>query len=98
MTSSLYSQRTQAITPAARRIVFLTAIIGFVSGYAASQMPHTLPFVRTSLELTEGEMSGVFAAVRAASLIGVVFTMAADRIGQDDRCSRRSLSCRSPVS
>jgi len=62
--------------------MFLTAIIGFVSGYAASQMPHTLPFVRTSLELTEGQMSGVFAAVRAASLIGVVFTMAADRIGR----------------
>lgn len=82
MTSSLYPQSTQSITPSARRIVFLTAIMGFISAYAASQMPHTLPFVRTSLGLSEGGMSGVFAAVRAASLIGVVFTMAADRIGR----------------
>jgi MFS family permease len=82
MTSSPHTQTKQRITPSARRILFLTAIIGFVSGYAASQMPHTLPFVRTSLELTEGQMSGVFAAVRAASLIGVVFTIAADRIGR----------------
>ncbi len=82
MTSSLYPQSTQGITPSARRIVFLTAVMGFITAYAASQMPHTLPFVRTSLGLSEGGMSGVFAAVRAASLIGVVFTMAADRIGR----------------
>lgn len=82
MTSAPHTQTNPRITPAARRIIFLTTIIGFISGYAASQMPHTLPFVRTSLELTEGQMSSVFAAVRAASLLGIIFTMAADRVGR----------------
>jgi len=85
MTSSVFGQPTpskQALTPAARRIVFLTAIIGFIAGYAASQMSHTLPFARTSLELTEGQMSAVFAGVRAASLLGVVFAVVADRKGR----------------
>ncbi len=82
MTSSLHTPTARTLTPSARRVVFLTAIMGFISAYAASQMPHTLPFVRTSLELTEGQMSGVFAVVRAASLIGVVFALAADRIGR----------------
>jgi len=45
-------------------------------------MSHTLPFARTSLELTEGQMSAVFAGVRAASLLGVVFAVVADRKGR----------------
>ncbi|MGI9584881.1 MAG: MFS transporter [Acidimicrobiia bacterium] len=65
-----------------RRILFLTSIIGFVAGYAGSQMAHTLPFARTALELTEGQMSGVFAAVRAVSLLGVLFALAADTHGR----------------
>lgn len=65
-----------------RRILFLTSIIGFVAGYAGSQMPHTLPFARTALDLTEGQMSAVFAAVRAASLLGVLFAMSADTRGR----------------
>ncbi|VAW00322.1 hypothetical protein MNBD_ACTINO01-700, partial [hydrothermal vent metagenome] len=62
-----------------RRILFLMSIVGFVAGYAGSQMPHTLPFARASLDLTEGQMSAIFAAVRAASLLGVLFSMKADR-------------------
>ncbi|MDJ0790272.1 MAG: MFS transporter [Acidimicrobiia bacterium] len=65
-----------------RRILFLASIIGFVAGYAGSQMPHTLPFARTALELTEGQMSGVFAAVRAVSLLGVLFAIPADTNGR----------------
>ncbi|KAA3637437.1 MAG: MFS transporter [Armatimonadetes bacterium] len=85
MTGSAYGQQTSpkpGIPPAARRIIFLTAIIGFVAGYAGSQMPHTLPFARTSLALTEGQMSAMFAGVRAVSLLGVVLTMIADRSGR----------------
>ncbi len=85
MTGSVYGQQTSSkkgITPAARRIIFLTAIIGFVAGYAGSQMSHTLPFARTSLDLTEGQMSSVFAGVRAVSLLGVILTMIADRSGR----------------
>jgi len=58
------------------------SIVGFITGYAGSQMSHTLPFARLTLELTEGQMSLVFAIVRAASLLGILFAMAADRKGR----------------
>lgn len=45
-------------------------------------MAHTLPFVRLSFDLTEGQMSLMFAGIRAASLLGVLFSIAADRIGR----------------
>ncbi|MEZ5176219.1 MAG: MFS transporter [Acidimicrobiia bacterium] len=85
MTGSVYGQHKQRaprLTPAARRIIFLTAIIGFVAGFAGSEMSHTLPFARTSLQLSEGQMSTVFAVVRAVSLVGVLLTMIADRSGR----------------
>lgn len=62
--------------------MFLLSIIGFIAGYAASQMAHTLPFVRHSFELSEGQMSLMFAGIRAASLLGVVFAVVADRSGR----------------
>lgn len=70
------------LRPSDRRVVLLTSVIGFVSAYAASQMAHTLPFVRLSFDLTEGQMSLMFAGIRAASLLGVLFSIAADRIGR----------------
>lgn len=76
------SPRSAAFSTGDRRILFLGSIIGFVAGYAGSQMPHTLPFARTALELTEGQMSGIFAAVRAVSLLGVLFAMSADSSGR----------------
>lgn len=85
MTGSAYGQQTaprMRLTPSSRRIIFLTAIIGFVAGYAGSQMSHTLPYARTSLGMTEGQMSAVFAGVRAVSLLGVGLTMVADRSGR----------------
>ena len=85
MTTSAYGQQTNPkprVTAEARRVVFLTAIIGFIAAYAASQMSHTLPFARTSLDLSEGGMSTIFAGVRAASLLGVVFSLIADRSGR----------------
>jgi MFS family permease len=45
-------------------------------------MAHTLPFVRLYFELTEGQMSLMFAGIRAASLMGVLFAMTADRTGR----------------
>lgn len=74
--------RSIAFSMGDRRILFLTSIIGFVAGYAGSQMPHTLPFARTALDLTEGQMSAAFAAVRAVSLLGVLFAMSADTHGR----------------
>jgi MFS transporter, AAHS family, benzoate transport protein len=74
--------RRAAFSASDRRILFLTAIIGFVAGYAGSQMPHTLPFARTALGLTEGQMSAIFATVRAVSLFGVVFSISADAHGR----------------
>ncbi|MCL1601418.1 MAG: MFS transporter [Actinomycetia bacterium] len=62
--------------------MLLTSVIGFIAAYAASQMAHTLPFVRLSFDLTEGQMSLMFAGIRAASLLGVFFSIAADRIGR----------------
>jgi MFS family permease len=58
------------------------SIVGFITGYAGSQMSHTLPFARLTLDLTEGQMSLVFAIVRAASLLGILFAIAADRKGR----------------
>jgi AAHS family benzoate transporter-like MFS transporter len=76
------TSRPTAFTATDRRVLFLTAIIGFVAGYAGSAMPHTLPFARTALELTEGQMSLIFAIVRAVSLLGVLFAMSADTHGR----------------
>lgn len=76
------SPTSTAFSMGDRRILFLSSIIGFITGYAGSQMPHTLPFARTALDLTEGQMSAVFAVVRAVSLIGVVFAISADTSGR----------------
>ena len=73
---------TDRFTVADRRIVFLLGIVAFVAGYTGSAMVHTLPYARLTLELSEGTMSLIFAGVRAASLLGVVFSIAADRRGR----------------
>ena len=73
---------TDHFTVADRRIIFLLGIIAFFAGYAGSQMAHTLPFARLSLDLSEGAMSLMFAGVRAASLLGVGFSIMADRRGR----------------
>jgi MFS family permease len=75
-------QTNSTFRPSDRRIVLLTSVIGFFAAYAASQMAHTLPFVRLSFDLTEGQMSLMFAGVRAASLLGVFFAVVADRTGR----------------
>jgi len=71
-------------TPTDRRIVFLLGIIAFVAGYGGAQMAHTLPYARLSLGMTEGNMSLLFAIVRAVSLVAVGFSMFADRRGRKE--------------
>ena len=75
---------TNPFSTADRRIVFLLGIVAFIAGYGGAQMAHTLPFARLSLGLTEGNMSVVFAIVRAVSLTAVGFSIAADRKGRKD--------------
>jgi MFS family permease len=58
------------------------ALVAFVLGYGAAQISHTLTFARKSLSLTEGDMSLVFGITRAVSLLGLVFTVLADRRGR----------------
>jgi len=67
-----------------RRIVFLLGVVAFIAGYGGAQMAHTLPYARLSLGLTEGNMSLVFAIVRAVSLTAVGFSIVADRKGRKE--------------
>lgn len=82
MTPPTQPDTARSFTARDRRILFLSSIIAVVAGYTGSQMAHTLPFARASLDLTEGQMSAIFAAVRAVSLFGVFFAIAADRTGR----------------
>lgn len=58
------------------------SLVGFVSGYGASSISHTLPFARNSLDLSEGAMFWVFGITRAVSLLGLLFAITADRGGR----------------
>jgi MFS family permease len=58
------------------------SLVGLVAGYGASSISHTLPFARTSLDLSEGTMFLVFGVTRALSLLGIAFAIAADRSGR----------------
>ena len=65
-----------------RRVVFLMVVVAFVVGYGAAQISHTLTFARKSLGLTESGMFWIFGITRAASLLGVIFAIVADRRGR----------------
>ncbi len=70
------------MTRADRRIITLMALAGLAISYSAGLLSYTLPFTRRSLGLTEGEMSFLLAATRAASLLGIVFSVVGDRRGR----------------
>ena len=57
-------------------------VVAFVVGYGAAQISHTLTFARKSLGLTESGMFWIFGITRAASLLGVIFAIVADRRGR----------------
>ncbi len=65
-----------------RRTLFLMSLVAFVSGYGASSLSHTLPFPRNALDLSEGAMFWIFGITRAASLLGLLFAITADRGGR----------------
>lgn len=76
------SQRRPRFTLRDRRVLFLMGLVAFSTGFGGSLMANTLPFARKSLGMTEGDMSAVFAVVRAASLFGLVFALQADTKGR----------------
>ena len=82
MTIGSSHRRGGRFTPRDRRVIFLMALVAFVIGYGAAQIAHTLTFARKALGLTEGDMSWVFGITRAASLLGLVFAIVADRRGR----------------
>lgn len=65
-----------------RRVLTLMLFVALVAGYGGSQLSHTLPFARSSLDVTEGGMNWVFAATRVASFLGLAFMVYADRKGR----------------
>jgi MFS family permease len=65
-----------------RRAVFLMSLTAFVFTFAGSALPHTEPFARNALGLSRGGMLWIFSIVRAASLLGVLFGIFADRFGR----------------
>ncbi|MFQ5554635.1 MAG: MFS transporter [Acidimicrobiia bacterium] len=65
-----------------RRAVFLMSLASFVLTFAGGMLSYTEPFARDSMDLSRGGMLWVFSAVRAASLIGVLFAVVADRVGR----------------
>ncbi|GBE24485.1 putative sialic acid transporter [bacterium BMS3Bbin02] len=75
-------QRRPSFTLRDRRVLFLMGLVAFFIGFGGALMAHTLPFARKSLGLTEGDMSTLFALVRAASLLGLLFALRADAAGR----------------
>ncbi len=65
-----------------RRVVFLMSLVAFALAFAGSLLAATEPFARRSMGLSRSEMLLVFSVARAASLIGVLFGIFADRIGR----------------
>lgn len=65
-----------------RRALFLMSLVAFFAGLSGTSISHTLPFARESLGLSEGDMFRIFAITRAVSLLGIAFTIRADREGR----------------
>lgn len=65
-----------------RRLLTLMYLIGIFHGYAQSQAVNTLPFVRITFDLTEGEMSRLFALARIGAVVAVGYAIIGDRQGR----------------
>lgn len=66
----------------ARRALIAFWVVGVAQGFAQSHATNTLPFVRLSLGLTEGEMAGVMALTRVGAFAAVVISFLSDRRGR----------------
>lgn len=78
----IQTREASAFTARDRRAIFLMSLVAFFTGLAGTTISHTLPFARASLGLSEGDMFGIFAITRAVSLVGIAFTIYADREGR----------------
>lgn len=65
-----------------RRLVLVMWLVAVVQGYAAAQLSSTVPFTRTALGLSEGDMSLVLAITRLAGVGALVFSRWGDRSGR----------------
>lgn len=72
----------QAFTAADRRITFLMWLSGVLQGFAQAQANATLPFVRLTLGLSEGQMGQLLAMARLGSFLALAFSAYGDRRGR----------------
>jgi|FLYL01.1.fsa_nt_gi MFS family permease len=70
------------IRPEDRWTVYLLWLVGVLQGFAQAQAAATVPFTRSTLGLTEGEMSLVLAVTRLAGVGAVVFSWWGDKKGR----------------
>lgn len=65
-----------------RRLLTLMYLVGIFHGYAQSQAVNTLPFVRLTFDLSEGDMSRLFALARIGAVVAVGYAIMGDRQGR----------------
>lgn len=65
-----------------RRLLTLMYLAGVFQGYAQTQAVNTLPFARLTYELSQAQMSRLFAIARIGALIAVVWAAMGDRGGR----------------
>lgn len=65
-----------------RRLVSLMWLVAVIQGYAGAQLSSTVPFTRTALGLSEGDMSLVLGITRLAGIGALIFSRWGDRSGR----------------
>ena len=64
-----------AFTREDRRVSAVMWVAAVMQGFAQAQVINTLPFVRLSLEVTEGQMSSLLAIARLGAFLAFPFTL-----------------------
>lgn len=72
----------QRFSPGDRRLAVVMWVTGLIQGFAQSQATSTLPFTRSGLGLTEGEMSLLLGLARLAAFAALPLGWLADRHGR----------------
>lgn len=70
------------LDPRERAVTLTMWLVGILQGYAQSQGSATIPFVRETLGLTEGNMAALFAITRLAGVGALAFSSWGDRRGR----------------
>ncbi len=71
--------------PLERREVGILALftaVAFTQGWTGTVITHTLPFVRETFDLDDGDIFGLLSIVRAVALIGLLFSWWGDHRGR----------------